>query len=368
MNHFWHPLSVLLLADPVCFAAEGLLRTLLIAEGRVELVYAGDRMWPAVAHGRRFLIVAPGPEAAPAVGSAVVVPVDGIPELLRVSAVDGERYHLGADADPEISQTVSNSELIGVARLPVRPWSRSRARRRRRRLDLREAWSARPDSADDLATTVRDKYQSQAPFYVDSTAPEIESSLAARIHRQVPAGGRILVIGSGAGRECFGLARAGWQVTGLDFAPAMVEHARREATRHGLQIEFMLGDVRDYELGQNSFDAALFTYDVYSFIPGRNERVAALSRLRTVLRNDGTVFVSARRERSSYERRILVLQWFARGCRGERGDSHTRWIATDGRLRRSFVRVFSLPELRAECAAAGFGLEDWEAGHGRLQV
>jgi hypothetical protein len=53
--------------------------------------------------------------------------------------------------------------------------------------------------------------------------------------------------------------------------------------------------------------------------------------------------------------------------RGEWGDSHTRWIATDGTLRRSYVRAFTPAQLEAEVVVAGFRLVEWQAGHGLLR-
>ena len=365
MSSFWHPLSTILLADPRCYATAVVLRMLLESEPETRLVYAGDRMWPAVAHGQPFVVQASErTKASP--GSVVLVCPLGIPELLRVHSVTKERLRLVADADPTVSQCVRQDEVLGVARLASRRPRRVLAGLRRRILDAREAFLRGPDPAADPASTVLQKYDNQAAFYVDSGAPDLESGLGQRIHRCVPRGERFLVVGSGTGRECFALARAGWRVTGVDFAPAMVEQATREAVRHGLEIEFLLGDVRTCDFGGARYAAVLFTYDVYSFIPRREQRVEVLRRLRSMLKEPGHIFLSARRLRSIYDRVVLTQQWAARAGRGEWGDSHTRWIATDGTLRRSYVRVFTRARLDAEFAAASLRLNDWHAGHGLL--
>ena len=133
-----------------------------------------------------------------------------------------------------------------------------------------------------------------------------------------------------------------------------------------LEIDFVLGDVRDGRFGEATYSAVLFTYDVYSFLPRRDQRIEVLRRLRSLLRTPGSCFVSARRIGSSYDRLVLSQQWAARAGRGEWGDSHTRWIDTAGKLRRSYVRVFTPGQLGAEFAAAGMRLQDWKAGHGLL--
>jgi len=365
MSCFWHPLSTILLADPRCYSTAAVLRMLLGSDRETQLVYAGDRMWPAVAHGQPF-VVDSSDRRTPAPGSVVLVCPAGIPELLRVLSVTKERLHLVADADPTASHDARPDEVLGVARLPSRRPRRVLAGLRRRMLDTREAWLRGPDPAADPASTVLEKYDNQAAFYVDSGAPGLESGLEQRIRSSVPRGERFLVVGSGTGRECFALARAGWRVTGVDFAPAMVEQATRESARHGLDVEFLLGDVRNQEFGDTSYAAVLFTYDVYSFIPRRAQRLDVLRRLRSMLKAPGHIFLSARRLRSTYDRVVLTQQWAARGGRGEWGDSHTRWIATDGTLRRSYVRVLTRAQLDAEFAAAGLRLKEWHAGHGLL--
>ena len=80
------------------------------------------------------------------------------------------------------------------------------------------------------------------------------------------------------------------------------------------------------------------------------------------------MFLSARRLLSVYDHAILGLQWLThhRASAWELGDSHTRWIPDDGSLRRSFVHVFSMGQLRSEASAAGFRLEPWEDGHAVL--
>jgi SAM-dependent methyltransferase len=365
MTPFWHPLSTILLTDPVCYASEVLLQTLLRVDGTAELLYAGDRMWPSVEHGDRFT-VDPIDGRRLEAGSAVLACPDGIPDLLRVASIEGDSILLEADADPDVARTVSPGELLAAGRLPRRRSNPRTARRRRLLLDLREALLGAPDAHGDPAQTVLDKYESQAPLYAASDTPDLDPALGQRIREAVSPGARVLVVGSGTGRECFGLARCGFEVHGLDFAPAMIEQSEREAERLGLKVSFSLGDLRDEAFDVGSFGGILFTYDVYSFIPNAKQRIEVLSRLRSILEPHGRVFLSARRLRTNYQRAILSLAWAAHAGRGEWGNSHTRWISGDGRLHRSFVRVFSPRQLVSELDAAGMQLEGWEAGHGRL--
>jgi SAM-dependent methyltransferase len=63
-----------------------------------------------------------------------------------------------------------------------------------------------------------------------------------------PPPGRALDIGCGSGRDAVYLAKRGWQVTGLDFAPEGLEKAKQRAAEQGANIEWVQGDVG--KLGQ----------------------------------------------------------------------------------------------------------------------
>ena len=93
-----------------------------------------------------------------------------------------------------------------------------------------------------------------------------------------------------------------------------------------------------------------------------------MRRIRRWLAPGGVVLVSARILRRPYERCILTLQRLARRTGAvEWGDSHTRWVAADGAVRRSYARYFSLPQLAREARAAGLRLEAWRDAHGILR-
>jgi len=269
-----------------------------------------------------------------------------------------------ADADPGGALRVETDDVLARTNLPIRVTGRISRAARRLRIDLREALGGAPDESQDPADSVRRKYDAQAPFYSNRGGPDLEAPLLARIRRLVPAGAKILVAGSGSGRECFALAAEGWRVAGVDFAPTMLELARREAARRGLAVEFVTADLRRHEEPAASLAAVLFTYDVYSFLPSRIDRVEVLRRALGWLQPGGVVFLSARLVRSAWDRVCLTVQWGARRPpRATWGSSHTRWLTTDGTLGRSFIHVFTDRTLRRELDDAGGTPENWEGGH-----
>ena len=264
-------------------------------------------------------------------------------------------------------------------------WSRSF---RRLVLDLLEAIGGGPDVLDEsasdgigpgtLSDSIRRKYDEQAPFYRDTMIKSpiaIALPLLDEIHREVPPGRRILVAGSGAGRECFALSGEGWDVAGVDFSSSMVRLASEEAACRGLSARFQCSDLRVHEEPPRSLAAVLFTYDVYSFIPDSSDRVELLLKMRRWLEPGGVIFLSARRIHSNFERFILALQWFAAAFPDRKpsrssddrypdfGWSHTRWISPNGVFQRSFVAHFTNARLRSEFLRAGLEAGSWRAGH-----
>jgi len=358
----WHPVSAVLLSDPPVMASAHVLRLLLRA-GPLDVRYAGDRMGRTVSHGARVHVHAL--EAAPAQGAVVLALIDGSPDLLRVVAVEGDRVLLRGDAEPGAGQGVEREAVLGVGELPVRrlkPWSRAA---QRAAADFREAWCQRAEAED--GGDVRSKYDTQAPFYAASGGA-IDPALLARARSLFAARGRVLVAGSGVGTECFALALAGYQVCGLDFAPAMVAAARSEAARRGVVVRFEEGDLRKHREPAGSLAGILFTYDVYSFLADRRDRTSLLRRMAEWLAPGGAILLSARRARGAWARLMLTVQWLAGGGRRPWGASHTRWISIRGELRRSFVQVFSARALARETRAAGLRESGWQGGHGCLTV
>jgi 2-polyprenyl-3-methyl-5-hydroxy-6-metoxy-1,4-benzoquinol methylase len=68
---------------------------------------------------------------------------------------------------------------------------------------------------------------------------------------------RALDLGCGAGDAIWPMARRGMQCLGVDFAPSMIEFARRGAKEHSLSnCEFAVGSVLEYPLKSRHFDLA----------------------------------------------------------------------------------------------------------------
>jgi SAM-dependent methyltransferase len=95
------------------------------------------------------------------------------------------------------------------------------------------------------------------------------------------AGGRLLDVTCGPGLYAAEFARRGVAVTGIDFGPAAIAHARTLCA--GLPCRFIQGDVREMELSGNDFDAAIYLYGQFTVLRPA-ESAAVLHRIRAALR------------------------------------------------------------------------------------
>jgi len=66
-------------------------------------------------------------------------------------------------------------------------------------------------------------------------------------------GGTVLELGCGTGRKLIPIASDGHPCTGLELSSDMLAGARRKAAERGLAVEWVQGDMRDFDLGR-TFD------------------------------------------------------------------------------------------------------------------
>lgn len=79
------------------------------------------------------------------------------------------------------------------------------------------------------------------------------------ISRQLAAGARVLDLGCGPGLYTNPLTRLGFTCTGVDFSPASINWAKKQAHDAGLEINYVRQDVRHYS-PEESFDFIMMTF------------------------------------------------------------------------------------------------------------
>jgi SAM-dependent methyltransferase len=99
-------------------------------------------------------------------------------------------------------------------------------------------------------------YLGHAPWDSGIVPPEVVQFI-----RADPGSGkaarRALDLGCGTGTSSLALAKAGWQVVGVDFAASAIRIARRRARAASLQIDFRQEDVLHLHELQGPFDLVL---------------------------------------------------------------------------------------------------------------
>jgi SAM-dependent methyltransferase len=94
-------------------------------------------------------------------------------------------------------------------------------------------------------------------------------------------GGRVLELGCGTGHNLIPIASAGHPCIGLDFSSDMLAEAKRKAKERGVDVEWIQGDMRSFDLG-GTFD---FIFIAANSLLHLHEAEDLVSCLRTVQRH-----------------------------------------------------------------------------------
>jgi SAM-dependent methyltransferase len=101
-------------------------------------------------------------------------------------------------------------------------------------------------------------------------------------------GGRLLDVTCGPGLYAAEFARNGAAVTGIDFGPASIAHARVACAE--LPCRFVQGDVREMDFAGGDFDAAIYLYGQFTVLRPA-ESLDVLRRIRAALRPGGRLLL-----------------------------------------------------------------------------
>ena len=97
----------------------------------------------------------------------------------------------------------------------------------------------------------------------------------------------VLDVACGTGNAAVPAARAGARVTGLDFAPAVLDAGREKAEAEGLEIEWVEGDAEQLPFEDASFERVFSTFG-HMFAP-RHRRTA--DQMTRVCRESGMIAI-----------------------------------------------------------------------------
>lgn len=176
--------------------------------------------------------------------------------------------------------------------------------------------------------------------------------------------GKVLDLCCGPARHSKILAGRGFEVTGVDRSPYLLNKAREGDTEG--RIELVEADMRDF-VRPLAFDLALSLFTSFGYFETRAEDLTVLRNVHASLRRGGVFlidvtskeYVVAQRTPTRWERwptgEIHVHHYEVRPGWGRIG---IEWLLVDGERARRFQfeqNLYSGEELRAMMEAAGFG-------------
>jgi SAM-dependent methyltransferase len=103
-------------------------------------------------------------------------------------------------------------------------------------------------------------------------------------------GARILDVACGHGRHALGLARLGYDVTGVDSSKPSLDLAQRLAEEAGIEVEYVHGDMRELPW-EAAFDGAINVFTAFGYFPEQAEDEQAAAAIARALKPGGRFFI-----------------------------------------------------------------------------
>ena len=175
---------------------------------------------------------------------------------------------------------------------------------------------------------------------------------------------RILDLCCGNGRHSLELSERGFDVTGVDRTAAYIEKARLEAEKRGLDVTFVVEDMREYCV-LNSFDIVMNLFGSFGYFEDPDDDRKVVENMYASLQPGGRLLIETMGKeilaRNFQERDwdeegdLLILSEKKIGQNW--GRIETRWIVIQDAERvehRVSVRSYSAVELSSLLSACGF--------------
>ena len=103
-------------------------------------------------------------------------------------------------------------------------------------------------------------------------------------------GGRVLDLCCGPGRHAVEFAHRGFQVTGVDRSPFLLERAREHAAKYGVTVEWVQEDMRTF-VRPATFDLACSLFTSFGYFKDEHEDLQVLRNIHESLKEDGVLII-----------------------------------------------------------------------------
>ena len=101
----------------------------------------------------------------------------------------------------------------------------------------------------------------------------------------------VLELACGTGRVAIPLAVKGSQVSGIDNSASMIEQAKRNARGAGVEIDWIVGDMRQFDLGRDDFDLVVLAFNGLNLLLTLEDALACLRCARKHLAPSGRLVI-----------------------------------------------------------------------------
>ena len=192
---------------------------------------------------------------------------------------------------------------------------------------------------------------------------KVEAEQAANLLK-IPQSARILDLCCGPGRHSLALARQGFDVVGVDRTRSFIEKAKQKAQKDTLNVEFIVGDMREY-CQPNSFNTVMNLFGSFGYFEDPDDDRQVVKNMYASLSAGGKFLIETMgkeilarifQERDwSGEGDTLVLA--ERKLQQNWGRVQTRWIVIKGSQRVEhtvYVRLYSAVGLSSLLSDCGF--------------
>lgn len=140
-------------------------------------------------------------------------------------------------------------------------------------------------------------------FTPEQTAAEVDGTMEML---NLSSDSRVLDLCCGFGRHSIELARRGCRVTGIDFSPDLLSHAREAAEREGLDIQWIQADMRDIPQPDDLYDGVATLFSSYGVFGNDEDEARVAKAVARVLKPGGRFLVD------TINREIMLQNWNGR--------------------------------------------------------
>ncbi len=170
-------------------------------------------------------------------------------------------------------------------------------------------------------------YDVIAPFY-DIEHAHFSEDLDMYSNYAELSGGRVLELACGSGRVLLPLARAGYELTGVDTSAAMLEIARQHLTQEGTaaRCQLVQQDIRTLQL-ERKFRLAFIALGSLAHMATRQDQRQVLEAARAHLSPRGTFIVDISNADARYMEDLSGQLLHQGTWRGEDGDYFTHFVS-----------------------------------------